>query len=180
MPVVALGFSVAPVAGQNVGARLGDRVKAVFKDASLMAAGWMLLMAVFCNIAPAALIRIFSDDPAVIAVGEEYLRIVAWTFVASGVIFVCSSMFQAMGNTMPSLITSGARIIIIAVPVLLLSRTPGFALRWIWYISVGAVVVQLAMNLWLLRREYRLRLNFAASPAPRGVPAAESAPVLSS
>jgi Na+-driven multidrug efflux pump len=27
MPVVALGFSVAPVAGQNVGARLGDRVK---------------------------------------------------------------------------------------------------------------------------------------------------------
>ena len=77
MPVVALGFSVAPVAGQNVGARLGDRVKAVFKDASLMAAGWMLLMAVFCNIAPAALIGIFSDDPAVIAVGEEYLRIVA-------------------------------------------------------------------------------------------------------
>ena len=76
MPVVALGFSVAPVAGQNVGARLGDRVKAVFKDASLMAAGWMLLMAVLCNIAPAALIRVFSNDPAVIAVGDEYLRIV--------------------------------------------------------------------------------------------------------
>jgi Na+-driven multidrug efflux pump len=31
MPVVALGFAVAPVAGQNVGARLGARVKNVFR-----------------------------------------------------------------------------------------------------------------------------------------------------
>src|SRR4030095_9090927 len=66
MPVVALGFSVAPVAGQNVGARLGDRVRTVFKDASLMAVGWMLLMAVLCELAPAALIGIFSTDAAVI------------------------------------------------------------------------------------------------------------------
>ena len=28
MPVVALGFAVAPVAGQNFGARLAQRVKA--------------------------------------------------------------------------------------------------------------------------------------------------------
>ena len=31
MPVVALGFAVAPVAGQNFGARLPDRVRATFK-----------------------------------------------------------------------------------------------------------------------------------------------------
>ncbi|HLG55178.1 MAG TPA: hypothetical protein VI485_07595 [Vicinamibacterales bacterium] len=52
------------------------------------------------------------------------------------------------------------RIIIVALPVLLLARTPGFALRSIWYISVAAVLVQLAMNLWLLRREFRVRLRF--------------------
>src|SRR6266576_2828832 len=34
MPVVALAFSVAPVAGQNFGARLGQRVKDTFKDAA--------------------------------------------------------------------------------------------------------------------------------------------------
>ena len=164
LPVVALGFSVAPVAGQNVGARLGDRVKAVFRDASLMAAGWMLLMAVFCNVVPAALIRVFSDDPAVIAVGEEYLRIVAWTFVASGVIFVCSSMFQAMGNTMPSLVASVTRIVVIAVPAIALSTTPGFHLLWIWYLSAGAVVLQLGIVLTFLRREFRLRLGSMPSP----------------
>ena len=32
MPVVALGFAVAPVAGQNFGARRGDRVKARVQD----------------------------------------------------------------------------------------------------------------------------------------------------
>ena len=171
MPVVALGFSVAPVAGQNVGAKLGQRVKAVFKDASLMAGGWMLLMAILCNISPAALIRIFSADPAVVAVGDEYLRIISWNFVASGLIFVCSSMFQAMGNTIPSLIASVTRVVVIAVPALLLSRVAGFELRWIWYISAAAVLLQLAIVLLFLRREFRVRLD--AMPAPV---LAESAP----
>ena len=175
MPVVALGFSVAPVAGQNVGARLGDRVKTVFKDASLMAVGWMLLMAVLCEIAPAALIGIFSNDAGVIEVGNGYLRIVALTFAFSGLIFVCSSMFQAMGNTMPSLIASVTRIIVIAVPAITLSSTPGFRLVWIWYLSAGAVVLQLAIVLLYLRREFRLRLDRLA-PSP--VAAAASAEAL--
>jgi MATE family, multidrug efflux pump len=175
MPVVALGFSVAPVAGQNVGARLGDRVKTVFKDASLMAVGWMLLMAVLCEIAPATLIGIFSNDPGVIAVGNEYLRIVALTFALSGLIFVCSSMFQAMGNTMPSLIASVTRIVLIAVPAITLSTTPGFKLVWIWYLSAGAVVLQLTIVLLFLRREFRVRLgSLAASPVPTAVVSPEA------
>jgi putative MATE family efflux protein len=175
MPVVALGFSVAPVAGQNVGARLGDRVKTVFKDASLMAVGWMLLMAVLCEIAPAALIGIFSNDPAVIAIGNEYLRIVALTFAFSGLIFVCSSMFQAMGNTMPSLIASVTRIILIAVPAIALSTTLGFTLVWIWYLSAGAVVLQLAIVLFFLRREFRLRLgSLATAPVAAAVVSPEA------
>jgi putative MATE family efflux protein len=174
MPVVALGFSVAPVAGQNVGARLGGRVKAVFKDASMMAVGWMLLMAVMCNLFPAALIRVFSDDPAVIAVGDEYLRIVSLTFAFSGLIFVCSSMFQAMGNTMPSLVASVTRIIVIAVPAIALSSTPGFRLVWIWYLSAGAIVLQLAIVLLYLRREFRLRLDALAAPAAVTAASAEA------
>jgi Na+-driven multidrug efflux pump len=159
MPVVALGFSVAPVAGQNVGARLGGRVKTVFRDASLMAAGWMLLMAILCNIIPAALIRLFSDDPAVVTVGDEYLRVVSWTFVGSGLVFVCSSMFQAMGNTMPSLFASVTRVVVIAVPAIILSSVDGFELRWIWFLSAGAIVLQLAIVLTFLRREFRVRLG---------------------
>jgi putative MATE family efflux protein len=160
MPVVALGFSVAPVAGQNFGARLAQRVKETFRHGAMLAAGVMLLFAIVCNIAPAALVGIFTNDGEVIAVGEEYLRIVSWNFVASGIIFVASSMFQAMGNTIPSLVASSVRILLVAIPVVALSRLPGFHLTWIWYISVGAVAIQLILSLTLLRREFARRLNF--------------------
>ena len=39
-----------------------------------------------------------------------------------------------MGNTLPALIASFVRIVIFAIPAFVLSRLPGFALHWIWYI----------------------------------------------
>jgi len=161
LPIVALGFAVAPVAGQNFGARHPERVRATFKAAALIATTGMALFALLAHIAPAALIGIFSDDPAVIAVGDEYLRISSWNFVASGLIFVTASMFQAMGNTIPSLVTSFTRIVVVAIPAFLLSRMPGFEMRWIWYLSVIAVTLQMSLNLLVLQREFRLRLAFA-------------------
>ena len=67
-------------------------------------------------------------------------------------------MFQAMGNTVPSLISSFARIAVLAIPALLLSRVAGFELRWVWYLSVVAVTLQMVLSLLLLRREFRLRV----------------------
>lgn len=159
MPVVALGFAVAPVAGQNFGARLGHRVRETFRSALVMAIGAMVVFSLICHIAPAAMIGVFSHDPQVIAVGEEYLRIVSWNFAASGIVFVASSTFQAIGNTVPPLLTSFIRIALVALPAFPLSRAPGFELRWIWYLSVVAVAAQMTMSLLLLRREFRLRLD---------------------
>jgi Na+-driven multidrug efflux pump len=85
---------------------------------------------------------------------------VSWNFVASGIIFVGSSMFQAIGNTIPPLITSFLRLVLVAVPILMLSRNPHFTLRWVWYLSVASVTLQLILNLLLLRREFNLRLRF--------------------
>ena len=180
LPVVALAFAVSPVAGQNFGARKADRVRLTFRTGATLAAGAMFLLAVIVWLAAGPMVGVFSSDPQVIAVGAEYLHIVAFNFVASGIVFVSSCMFQAMGNTIPSLITSGARIVIVAVPVLLLARSPGFTLRWIWYISAGAVVVQLAMNMWLLQREYRRRLSFGPLLQPHIASPPESTPILSS
>jgi putative MATE family efflux protein len=106
LPVVALGFAVSPVAGQNFGARQAGRVRETFRTAASIAAGGMLVLAIAVWLGAARMVQVFSPDPAVIAVGEEYLHVIAWNFVASGVIFVSSSMFQAMGNTLPSLIIS--------------------------------------------------------------------------
>jgi len=159
MPVVALGFAVAPVAGQNVGARRPQRVREAFRSAVGLSAGAMLVFAVVCHIAPAAMIGVFSRDPQVIAVGEEYLRIVSWNFISSGIIFVASSMFQALGNTLPALMASFVRILIVVFPAIAMSKMPGFSLSWIWYLSMGAVALQMVISLLLLRREFRLRLD---------------------
>ena len=159
MPVVALGFSVAPVAGQNFGARLPGRVKRTYVTAASMAAGVMALWGLACYLASAPMVRLFSADIEVVAVGEEYLRIIAWSFVGSGLIFVSSSMFQALGNTVPPLVASFGRMLVTAIPALLLARMPGFELKWIWYLSAGTVVFQLMAVLLLLQREFRLRLG---------------------
>jgi MATE family, multidrug efflux pump len=164
LPVVALGFSVAPVAGQNFGARRPERVRQTFLVGAGLSAIMMAAFAVLCHAVPRAMVEFFSNDPQVVSVGEEYLRIISWNFVATGIIFVASSTFQAMGNTLPSLATSFLRVVVIAVPVIVLSQQPGFELRWIWYLSVGAVLLQVVASLWLLKREFEVRLS-ALEPA---------------
>ncbi|NOT33180.1 MAG: MATE family efflux transporter [Candidatus Eisenbacteria bacterium] len=167
MPVVALGFSVAPVAGQNFGAHHLNRVREVFRSAVLLSIAVMAVFALLCHVAPAAMIRLFSSDPQVVAVGDEYLRIVSWNFVAAGIVFVVSSMFQALGNTIPSLISSFVRLLVLVVPGLLLSRMDGFQLYWIWYLSVAAVTVQMILSLLLLRREFVRKLSSPVNvPSP--------------
>jgi MATE family, multidrug efflux pump len=167
LPVVALGFAVAPVAGQNFAARRGDRVREAFRQAALMGVTAMLIFTAISQIAPRALIRFFTTDLHAIGVGEEYLRIVSLNFVASGVTFVTASMFQAMGNTIPSMATSFVRIVVVAIPAVLLARVAGFELRWIWYLTVLATFTQVAMNLLLLRREFRVRLHHAPAMTPQ-------------
>ena len=169
MPVVALGMAVAPIAGQNFGARLPDRVRHTFRDGAVLAAVMMLLFFILCHVAPSGLIRIFTKDPSAIAIGDEYLRITSWGFVASGIIFVTGSMFQAMGNTLPSIATSLVRVVVVTIPVFILARAPGFALSTIWRLGVVSVCAQLALALLLLRREYGRRLRFAeVDPAISG------------
>ena len=157
LPVVALAFAAGPVAGQNVGARKADRVRTTFLSAVAMAAGVTTISAVFGYFEAERFMRIFTSDPEVVRVGVEYLRIAVWSFVASGVVFVSSSMFQALGNAVPPLITSVGRITIIAIPIVILSQQPGFDLKTVWYISVVATAFQMVANLVLLQREFHKR-----------------------
>ena len=160
LPVVALSFAVAPVVGQNFGGRRADRVRHSVYSAIGIASLMMVVLTVIAFLAPAALIRIFSSDPQVIAFGSEYLRIVSFNFISSGIVFTSSSVFQGIGNTLPPLFSSLTRLLLFAVPALILSRMPGFEIRQVWYLSVGTIVVQMCVNLFLLRHELRKRLRF--------------------
>lgn len=172
LPAVAIAFATAPVAGQNYGARLGDRVRAAFYSAATITAAVMLVMTVLCHIAPDVMVRAFNRDPEVVRYGAEYLRIISWTYVASGVVFVSSSVFQGMGNTVPPLASSVLRLVLFAVPAYALSRHPGFEMRHLWYAALTATGIQTVLSLWLLRREFARKLGGAALAAPIASPAA--------
>jgi putative MATE family efflux protein len=160
LPVVALSFAVSPVVGQNFGGRQADRVRDSVKSGLGIAAAMMLVLALITWLAPGTMIRFFSKDAAVIQFGSDYLRIVAFNFVAAGIVFTSSSMFQGLGNTIPPLLSSASRLVFFALPALLLSRTPGFDIKLVWYLSVGSQVLQACMNLLLLRRELHRKLRF--------------------
>src|SRR5947208_2357829 len=150
------------LAGQNFGACIASRGKDTFKGAAWMAVALMVAFALACHFFPGPLVRVFSKDEGVIAVGTEYLRIISFNYIASGLVFVASSTFQAMGNTVPSLVASVVRIALVAIPGVIVARLPGFELRWLWWLSVASVFVQLVLAMVLLRREFAVRLAWTS------------------
>jgi Na+-driven multidrug efflux pump len=111
-----------------------------------------------CQWQSAWLIRPFSSEPHVVAVGAQFLTIISWNFVASGIIFTCSSTFQGLGNTWPSLVSSASRLVTFVGPAVWLSRQPWFEIRHLWYLSVATISVQAITSLILVRRELQRRL----------------------
>lgn len=160
LPVVALAFAVSPVVGQNFGGRRADRVRQSVYSAIAIATTMMLVLALLAYFASSLLILPFSRDPHVINFGSEYLRIVALNFVAAGIVFTSSSVFQGLGNTWPPLLSSATRLFLFVLPALLVAHTPGFQIRHIWYLSVASQLIQACFNLLLIRRELRRKLNF--------------------
>jgi putative MATE family efflux protein len=163
LPAMAISFADAPVAGQNFGARQLDRVRETFRVAVVQVAAVMAVLMVLCQWRPEALIGIFSQEPQVIEVGAQFLHIISWNFVLNGVVFTCSSMFQALGNTLPGLIASASRLLTYAVPLFWLTQQPGHKIEHVWYLSVTSMFVALCVASLLLRSQMRTRLATAVT-----------------
>lgn len=158
LPVMAISFAIAPIAGQNFGARLAHRVRATIWTAIMIESLPMTVLALMCQFEPRWLLQIFTDDQEVIKVASQFLRIISWNFVATGIIFACSGMFQALGNTWPSFISMATRVFTFALPALWLSHQEGFTLTQVWYLSVTTVLLQAGLSLFLVRHQLKTRL----------------------
>jgi putative MATE family efflux protein len=163
LPAMAVAFSAAPLAGQNMGAGKMQRVRDTFRWAAIIGSGLMALLTLVCQIRPELFVQGFTEQTAVLVVATEFLRTISWNFVASGLIFTCSGLFQALGNTVPALVSSASRLVTFAVPALMLAQRPGFRLRHVWVLSVVTMTVQAAFTLWLLNGEMRRRTAVAAA-----------------
>ena len=167
LPALAIAFAAAPVVGQNFGARLGARVRQTFHTTAWISSLLMLAVTVVCVWKPDALVRMLTQDEPVVQFASEFLQLIALNFVASSLIFTCSSVFQGLGNTWPALIASGTRIVSFALPALWMRSQPWFTPRHLWWLSVVTVTCQALFSLWLVRRELARRLTFLPSTAPQ-------------
>ncbi|MGA0934895.1 MAG: MATE family efflux transporter [Pseudohongiellaceae bacterium] len=164
MPTMAIAFAVGPIAGQNFGAGHGDRVRETCHKGMLMSAIVMAVVTLLIQINPDLLVAFFTEEAPVISAGGNFLKIISWNFVAQGIIFTCSGMFQGLGNTRPAMLSSGSRLLIFIPLAVWASKQEGFSMNQVWYISVLSVTLQGVISVLLIRREFTLKLDKLQPP----------------
>ncbi len=166
LPAMAVAFASAPIVGQNFGAKKFERVRETFTLATLIGGCIMVLLTLFCQWGSAWAIHWFTSDATARAVGGQFLQVISWNFLATGIVFTCSAVFQGLGHTLPAVLSSASRIVSFVVPALWLASQPHFQLLHLWYVSIGSATLQACVSLWLIRSEFRRRLPaVSASPA---------------
>jgi putative MATE family efflux protein len=159
MPTMAIAFAIGPIVGQNFGAGRFDRVREACKMGILLNAAVMLVVTILVQINPQLLMRGFTEEATVLEVGGDFLSIISLNFVAQGVVFSCSGIFQGLGNTRPALLSSAIRLLIFIPVAFLMSHRAGFELHELWYVSMLSVVIQAVVSYLLVQREIRLKAH---------------------
>jgi putative MATE family efflux protein len=173
LPAMAIAFAAGPIAGQNFGARLSSRVRETFAKAVVLNTVVMVAVTAFLQWRPEVLVGFFTPEAEAQAVGATFLRIISWTFIAQGVVFTCSGVFQGLGNTIPAMVSSAIRLAVFVPLAVWLAARPSFHLDEVWWLSVATVWLQAAVSYVFLRQQFKRRLvdqrgpaAAAAAPAP--------------
>lgn len=159
MPALALSFALPAIVGQNFGAGQAQRVRQCFRYGVQQMALVMLVLFLLCQVLAHPLVALFSTDPLVLKEGELFLRIISLNCLSVVLVLSCSGMFQGLGNTWPSLMSSTFRILAFVLPVLWLSTSDNFTPATVWYCSAGSVMLQGLFSYWLLRGQLQRRLQ---------------------
>jgi putative MATE family efflux protein len=159
MPAMAIAFAIGPIIGQNFGACLGDRVRHTFNKGILLSTIIMVLITAILQLRPELLVTFFTDDEEVLAVGATFLKLISLNFIAQGIVFTCSGVFQGLGNTRPALLSSVVRLGIFIPIAVYLKYQPGFTIEQVWYVSIFSVTVQGIVSYILVRKELIIKLK---------------------
>lgn len=158
LPAMAIAFAAPAIAGQNFGAGNFQRVRETFTCSAMMTCSLMAMITLVCFSQTELLLTAFSVDKEVILMSSIFLQMICWNFIPSGLVFTCSGLFQALGNTMPALLSTAIRLITFLIPAFWLSKQEDFQIEQLWYVSVASVCMQAVVSLYLLKSEFKKRL----------------------
>ena len=140
MPCFGLNQGVMPIIGYNYGARNKERLYSALKRGIIIAVIIMAIGVVLMWTIPDVLLSMFGDESSytdvdqatLTAVGEHAFRIVSLCFIpaAAGIIF--TTLFQAVGKGLRSLLMSFFRQLLLLLPIAFLLTTL-FGVSYAWY-----------------------------------------------
>lgn len=140
MPVFGLTNGAIAVIGYNYGAKNKKRVYQAIKVAITYALIIMLIGTFLFMVFPEPILKIFNASSDMLLIGKPALRIISISYIFAAVGIVLSTVFQAVGNGVLSLIVSMVRQIVVLLPMaFILSKTVGLAGVW-WAFPISEMV----------------------------------------
>ena len=156
--ILTLSGALAAFCGQNIGAGRLDRVKkgVQFTMYTNIALGLLTFAAVY--LFGNEMMRIFTKDIDVVAIGKEYLLIIGGFFIVHGALNVYNGALRGAGDTLFPMITSLVCLWLIRIP-LAYYLSSWLGRNGIWWaigisITIGLIVtfVYYKMGFWKRRR----------------------------
>lgn len=158
MPVFGLTNGMIPIVAYNYGARNKKRIMGTINLSVIIAVGIMLVGLAIFQFIPTQLLTLFDASEHMLEIGVPALRIISLSFVFAGYSIIVSSVFQALGNGVYSLIISVARQLFVILPVAYVFAEL-FGLASIWWSIPIAEIVSLILSTLLFKRIKRLKVK---------------------
>jgi len=111
--VFAIGQALVVLVGTHIGAGQVARARRFAWTGTAIAAGISLAIGLFVAVYPAAWIHLFSDDPAVLATGSLYLRIVAPFYALFGAGMALYFASQGAGRMLLPVLAGTVRLALV-------------------------------------------------------------------
>lgn len=158
MPVFGWNNGMIPIIAYNYGARNRKRIIQTIKVSICTAVGIMLVGLTLFQLIPGTMLGLFDASENMLKIGIPALRIISLSFIFAGFCIIASSVFQALGNGVYSLIVSVARQLLVILPVAFIFAKL-FGLHMVWWAIPIAEIVSVILSALLLKRIYGLKIK---------------------
>lgn len=150
---LALGRAVAAVVGQNLGANQPERARHAGRRALVWACVGTAPVALVMLCFPEPIVRLFSDDPALVRAAVLYMQIVSWAMFPFGIEVVLNNLAAGAGDTWPAM-AIGMTGTALRIPLALALIELGMSYEAVWW-SISLTIVVKALCFWIWFRRDR-------------------------
>ncbi len=158
MPIFGLINGMIPIVAYNYGAKNKKRIVDTIKLTALLAVGIMTIGVLLFQLIPEQLLSIFHASEDLILMGIPALRIISLAFIFAGFGITASSVFQALGNGVHSMIISIARQLVVILPIAFIFSQL-FGLSAIWWCFPIAEIVSLLLCIYFLKKNFKEKID---------------------